>query len=53
MVFFANLGVNLRGSLCGVQEHASAQPFDFLDIGQKSSFMNWKLDRAHYGWALY
>ncbi|MGM0665599.1 MAG: hypothetical protein ACQET7_15645, partial [Thermodesulfobacteriota bacterium] len=26
MVFFANLGVNLRGCLCGVLQYASAQP---------------------------
>ncbi|MGM0665638.1 MAG: hypothetical protein ACQET7_15860, partial [Thermodesulfobacteriota bacterium] len=25
MVFFANLGVNLRGCLCGVLQYASAQ----------------------------
>jgi hypothetical protein len=47
MVFFTNLGVNLRGSLCGVHVHASAQPLDFLDIGKKSSFLNWKLISAH------
>ncbi|MGM0665593.1 MAG: hypothetical protein ACQET7_15615, partial [Thermodesulfobacteriota bacterium] len=28
MVFFANLGVNLRGCLCGVLQYASAQPLD-------------------------
>jgi hypothetical protein len=47
MVFFANLGVNLRGSLCGVPKHASAQPLDFLDIDKKSAFLNWKLYNAH------
>ncbi|MFO7784400.1 MAG: hypothetical protein R6V25_07180 [Desulfatiglandales bacterium] len=43
MVFFANLGVNLRGCLCGVLQYASAQPLDFLDLDKKSSFLNWKL----------
>jgi len=42
MVFFANLFVNLRGFLCDVLAYASAQPFDFLDLGKKSSFLDWK-----------
>ncbi|MFO7784721.1 MAG: hypothetical protein ACQET7_08825 [Thermodesulfobacteriota bacterium] len=46
MVFFANLGVNLRGCLCGVLRYASAQPLDFLDLDKKSSFLNWKLASA-------
>ncbi|MGM0663501.1 MAG: hypothetical protein ACQET7_04860 [Thermodesulfobacteriota bacterium] len=46
MVFFANLGVNLRGYLCGVLQYASAQPLDFLDLDKKSSFPNWKLPSA-------
>ncbi|MFO7783610.1 MAG: hypothetical protein R6V25_03195 [Desulfatiglandales bacterium] len=46
MVFFANLGVNLRGCLCGVLQYASAQPLDFLDLDKKSSFLNWKLANA-------
>ncbi|MFO7785695.1 MAG: hypothetical protein ACQET7_06380 [Thermodesulfobacteriota bacterium] len=57
MVFFANLGVNLRGCLCGVLQYASAQPLDFLDLDKKSSFLNWKLASAkktfmggHYLW---
>ncbi|VBB42273.1 hypothetical protein TRIP_B200413 [uncultured Desulfatiglans sp.] len=41
MVF--NLGVNLRVCLCGDLQVASAQTLDFLDIGQKSSFPDWKL----------
>ncbi|MFO7783561.1 MAG: hypothetical protein ACQET7_00650 [Thermodesulfobacteriota bacterium] len=45
MVFFANLGVNLRGCLCGVL-HVSAQPLDLLDLDKKSSFLNWKLANA-------
>ncbi|MFO7785564.1 MAG: hypothetical protein R6V25_13105 [Desulfatiglandales bacterium] len=46
MVFFANLGVNLRGCLCGVLQYASAQPLDFLELDKKSSFLNWKLASA-------
>ncbi|MFO7786105.1 MAG: hypothetical protein R6V25_15860 [Desulfatiglandales bacterium] len=46
MVFFANLGVNLRGCLCGVPQYASAQPLDLLDLDKKSSFLNWKLAGA-------
>ena len=42
MVFFANLCVNPRGFLCDVLAYASAQPLDFLDLGKKSSFLNWK-----------
>ncbi|VBB45200.1 hypothetical protein TRIP_B350250 [uncultured Desulfatiglans sp.] len=43
MVFLANLGVNLHVRLCGDHQVASAQTLDFLDIGQKSSFPDWKL----------
>ncbi len=42
MVFLPNLGVNLRPCLCGVVNYASAQALDFLDLGQKSAFLNWK-----------
>ena len=42
MVFFANLRVNPRGSLCNVLAYASAQPLDFLDLGKKSSILGWK-----------
>ncbi|VBB42454.1 hypothetical protein TRIP_B200594 [uncultured Desulfatiglans sp.] len=42
MVFLANLGVNLHVCLCGDLEVASASTLDFLDIGQKSSFPDWK-----------
>ncbi|WP_208598355.1 hypothetical protein, partial [Desulfatiglans anilini] len=37
------LGVNLHVCLCGDLQVASAQTLDFLDIGQKSSFPDWKL----------
>jgi len=43
MVFLANLGVNLHVCLCGDLQVASAQTLDFLDIGQESSFPDWKL----------
>ncbi|VBB46105.1 hypothetical protein TRIP_B40029 [uncultured Desulfatiglans sp.] len=43
MVFLANLGVNLHVCLYGDLQVASAQTLDFLDIGQKSSFPDWKL----------
>jgi hypothetical protein len=33
---FGNLGVDLRISLCGVQEYASAQILDLLDLAEKS-----------------
>ncbi|WP_153306070.1 hypothetical protein [Desulfatiglans anilini] len=43
MAFFANLGVNLHLCLCGDLQVASAQRLDFLDIGKKYSFPDWKL----------
>jgi hypothetical protein len=43
MVFWANLCVNRHHRLCGVARHASAQWFDFLDLDQKSAFVNWNL----------
>ncbi len=42
MVYFANLCVNLRSSLCDVARHVSAQLLDFLDLDEISSFLNWK-----------
>jgi hypothetical protein len=42
MVFLPNLSVNLCAYLCGVVNYASAQALDFLDLGQKSSFLDWK-----------
>jgi len=33
---FGNLGVDLRISLCGVQEYVSAQILDLLDLARKS-----------------
>jgi hypothetical protein len=42
MVFLPNFCVNLRTFLCGVVNYAYAQALDFLDLGQKSSFLDWK-----------
>jgi hypothetical protein len=42
MVFLPNLGVNRRDCLCDVASYVSAQTLDFLDLGQKSAFLDWK-----------
>jgi len=42
MVFLPNIGVNLRVCLCDVARYVSAQPLDFLDLEQKSTFLDWK-----------
>ena len=43
MVFLPNLGVNRRDRFrTGIPQYASAQSLDFLDLGQKFSFLNWK-----------
>ena len=42
MVFLHNLSLNLRACLCGAVNYASAQAFERLDLGQKSSFLDWK-----------
>jgi len=58
MVFLPNLGVNLQDRLCGVPQYASSQSFDFLGLGQKSSFLDWKrykvpiFNKTINGWAL-
>ena len=46
MVFLPNLGVNRRDRLGGIPPIASAQSLDFLDLGQKSAFLNWKRRKA-------
>ena len=46
MVFLPNLIVNLRACLCGVVNYASAQALERLDLGQKSSFLDWKHQRC-------
>jgi hypothetical protein len=53
-----NLGLNRRDRLCGIPPIASAQSLDFLDLGQKSLFLNWKrrkvpiFNKTINGWAL-
>ena len=42
MALFRNLGVKLRGSLCGVLKYVSAQTLVFLDLAKNYAFMNWK-----------
>jgi len=42
MVILTNIGINRRDRLCGVPQTASAQSLDFLDLGQKPPFLNWK-----------
>jgi len=42
MVYSADLCVNLRDRLCDVARHVSAQSLDFLDLGEISSFLDWK-----------
>ena len=46
MVYLPNLSVNLRACLGGVVNDASAQVLDFLDLGQKSAFLDWKNQRC-------
>ena len=46
MAFLPNLSVNLRTCLFGVVNHASAQALDFLDLGQKFAFLDWKHQKA-------
>jgi hypothetical protein len=48
MVFLPNLSVNLRVCLCGVVNYASAQALDFLDLGQKSAFLDWKHQKVPF-----
>jgi hypothetical protein len=48
MVFLPNLSVNLRACLCGVVNYASAQALDFLDLGQKFSFLDWKHQKVPF-----
>jgi hypothetical protein len=47
MALFRNFSVNLRDSLCGVLQYASAQSLDFLDLAKNFSFLIWKLLGAH------
>jgi hypothetical protein len=46
MALFRNFGVNRRNRLCGVQEYASAQFLDFLELAENCSFLDRKLISA-------
>jgi hypothetical protein len=46
MALFRNFGVNQRNRLCGVQEYASAQLLDFLELAENCSFLDRKLTSA-------
>jgi len=53
MALFSNFGVNhakdvtgLRNRLCGLQEYASAQFLDFLELAENCSFLDRKLISA-------
>jgi hypothetical protein len=46
MALFSNFGVNRRNCLCGVQEYASAQFLDFLELAENCSFLDRKLISA-------
>jgi len=43
MIFWRNLGVHPRDSLCDVRKYLSAQSLDLLDLAQKFRFLDWKL----------
>jgi hypothetical protein len=46
MALFRNFGVNRRNRLCGVQEYASAQFLDFLELAENCTFLDRKLTSA-------
>jgi len=48
MVFFFNLGVYRPDRLGCVPPTASPQSLDFLNFGQKSSFLNWETVEKPY-----
>jgi hypothetical protein len=58
MDFLPNFRVNPRACLCGVASYASAQALDFLELGQKFAFLDWKhhqvpiILKTFDGWAL-
>ena len=43
MALFCNFGVNLRNSLCGIQEYASVKFLDFIELAENCAFLNRKL----------
>jgi len=46
MALFRNFGDNRRNRLCGVQEYASAQFLDFLELAENCTFLDRKLTSA-------
>jgi hypothetical protein len=48
MALFRNFGVNRRNRLCGIQEYASAQFFDFLELAKNCTFLDRKLISVLY-----
>jgi len=46
MALFRNFGDNRRNRLCGVQEYASVQFLDFLELTENCSFLDRKLISA-------
>jgi len=48
IVFLPNLSVNLCAGLRGIVNYASAQALDFLDLGQKPSFLDWKHQKVPF-----
>jgi hypothetical protein len=49
MALFRNFGVNRRNRLCGIQEYASAQSLDFLELAENCTFLDRKLISTLYG----
>jgi hypothetical protein len=48
MALFRDFGVNRRNRLCGIQEYASAQFLDFLELAKNCTFLDRKRISALY-----
>jgi len=48
MALFHNFCVNRRNRLCGIQEYASAQFLDFLELAENCTFLDRKLISVIY-----
>ena len=48
MALFRNFGVNRQNRLCGIQEYASAQLLDFLELAKNCTFLDRKPISALY-----
>ncbi|MGB5185513.1 MAG: hypothetical protein WBO84_00100 [Acidimicrobiia bacterium] len=46
MAIFRNFNVNRRNRLCGLQQYASVQLLDFLELSKNCSFLDRKLINA-------